>query len=298
MTFTLYENFRALFYAPFYAAVALGCYKDQGLDVRLEASDAPLPIPEAGADGIWWGGPMRCLVGRDRDPACRLVSFCEVVTRDPFFLIGPEPRADFAMSDLEGRSIGTVSEVPTPWMCLQDDIRRAGLDPGSLARTADRSMAENVAAFRARELDVIQVFEPFVTQLLNDGAGHIWYASASRGATSYTTLLANRHTLDARRAELLAMSRAIHEMQIWLTKSDAGDIVATIQPYFPELDGMVLTTCISRYQSLGIWGANLLLPEAGFERLRGALLSGGLIGTGASYADCVDQDLAAEAMTG
>lgn len=40
MDITLFETFRAVFYAPFYAAHALGAYRDEGLDVALEtASD-------------------------------------------------------------------------------------------------------------------------------------------------------------------------------------------------------------------------------------------------------------------
>jgi NitT/TauT family transport system substrate-binding protein len=298
MAITLYENFRALFYTPFYAAVALGHYDKQGLEVRLETSDAPLPIPPPNADGVWWGGPMRCLVGRDQDTDCELVSFCEVVTRDPFFLIGPEPRPAFRMDDLFGCRLGSVSEVPTPWMCLQDDVRRAGLDPDGLSRVSDRSMAENVLAFRERGLDVIQVFEPFATQLLAEGVGHIWYASASRGPTSYTALLANRRTLEARRPELLAMSRAIYAMQSWLHKSEAGAVAAAIQPYFPELDAATLAASIQRYKSLGIWGQNPILPEAGFRRLQSACLSGGLVTKGAAYDDCVDVELTRQAMTG
>jgi NitT/TauT family transport system substrate-binding protein len=28
--------------------------------------------------------------------------------------------------------IATVSEVPTPWLCLQEDLRQAGIDPARL----------------------------------------------------------------------------------------------------------------------------------------------------------------------
>jgi len=121
MTITLFENFRAVFYAPFYAAHALQAYRDEGIDVRLQTSSKPGPTasgPASGETGIWWGGPMRILAARDQDPDCGLVSFCEVVTRDPFFLIGRAPRPEFHVSDLVGLQIGTVSEVPTPWLCL------------------------------------------------------------------------------------------------------------------------------------------------------------------------------------
>jgi len=295
MTTTLVENFRAVFYAPFYVAHALEAYRDEGLDVRLKTSDSPGPTAgglSSGEAGVWWGGPMRLLVARDQDPDCGLVGFCEVVTRDPFFVVGRTPRADFQLSDLADLVIGTVSEVPTPWMCLQDDICRAGLDPATLERVSDRSMADNVASLRDGTLDAIQVFEPFVEQLVSEGAGHIWYAAASRGPTSYTTLYTERRTLDEMLDTALAMTRAIYRTQKWIRAQDAASIAESIADYFPGLGADTLGACIQRYKTLGIWGGDPFLSEGGFERLKGGLLSGGLIRRGAGYRDCVDTSLA------
>jgi NitT/TauT family transport system substrate-binding protein len=295
MTITLVENFRAVFYAPFYVAHALEAYRDEGLDVRLKTSDSPGPTAgglSSGEAGVWWGGPMRLLVARDQDPDCGLVGFCEVVTRDPFFVVGRTPRADFQLPDLADLVIGTVSEVPTPWMCLQDDIRRAGLDPERVERVTDKSMDDNAASLRGGTLDAIQVFEPFVEQLVREGAGHIWYAAASRGPTSYTTLYTERRTLDEMPDTALAMTRAIYRTQKWIWKHGAAMVAETIAEYFPELDVETLGACIRRYQALGIWGGDPFLPKDGFERLKDGLLSGGLIRRSADYRDCVDTSLA------
>ena len=88
-----------------------------------------------------WGGPLRVLMTHDADPASDIVCFCDVVARDPFFVIGREPRPNFRPADLAAVRIGTVSEVPTPWLCLQDDIRRDGIDPASVARVTTGTMA-------------------------------------------------------------------------------------------------------------------------------------------------------------
>ena len=41
MSITLLENFRAVFYTPFYAAFSLGAFEEQGVEVRLETSPDP-----------------------------------------------------------------------------------------------------------------------------------------------------------------------------------------------------------------------------------------------------------------
>ena len=57
---------------------------------------------------------MRVMQMYESRADCDLVCFGEVVTRDPFLLIGREPRPDFALADLYGKRVATVSEVPTP----------------------------------------------------------------------------------------------------------------------------------------------------------------------------------------
>src|SRR5579872_3874019 len=115
MRVRLAENFRAVFYAPFYATHALGFYASEGVTVDLIDSPAAGAATAGLLDGsidLAWGGPMRVMKARDLDPASPLVCFCEVVARDPFFLVGKAERPGFALADLPKLRVATVSEVP------------------------------------------------------------------------------------------------------------------------------------------------------------------------------------------
>jgi NitT/TauT family transport system substrate-binding protein len=291
----LAETFRALFYTPFYACFALGTYEAEGLDVKLvpgtKPENASATVLAGGAD-VMWGGPMRVMRYHDADPRSPIVGFAEVVTRDPFFLVGRTAKPDFRFTDLRDCRIATVSEVPTPWLCLQEDIRRAGVDPASLDRITDRAMAENAAALRAGTVDAIQVFEPFVETLVREGAGHIWYAAATRGPTSYTTLCATRETIAARPEVVLGMTRAVYRMQRWLHAKDPATIAATVADYFPDLDRDVLVAAIARYKALDLWGRTPLHPVDGFVRLKLGMLSAGFISRDIPYEECTDASIA------
>ena len=132
MTIILQESLRGLFYAPYYACFALGAFESEGVAVEFVSAPSPGAAPDglfAGTVDVSWGGPMRVNQLYETRPDCDLVCIGEAVTRDPFFLVGREPRPDFTFSDLYGRRVATVSEVPTPWLCLQHDLRLAGLDP-------------------------------------------------------------------------------------------------------------------------------------------------------------------------
>src|SRR5215471_8600759 len=119
MKLRLSENFRAVFYAPFYAVQAFAA--SEGLDIELVTSAAPgdaVPRLLDGTINVTWGGPMRVMMARDRDPGSPLVCFGEVVARDPFYLVGRPNIADFRFADLARLRFASIAEMPTPWMCL------------------------------------------------------------------------------------------------------------------------------------------------------------------------------------
>jgi NitT/TauT family transport system substrate-binding protein len=295
MAIILQESLRALFYAPFYVALARNAFAGEGVEIRFTSSprpqDAALRLMDGTVD-VCWGGPMRVMETYQKLPGCDLVCFAEVVTRDPFLLLGREPRPDFTLADLRTARVATVSEVPTPWLCLQHDLRLAGIDPAGIARIADRTMTANSEALKAGEVDVIQVFEPFPSLLLAEGAAHIWYAAAGRGPTSYTTFYTRRGTLAARRDELLRMTRAIHRTEKWVAGASGEEVARSISGYFGELPAAILAAACTRYQALGVWGETPILPRTGYERLRQGLVSGGFVSPGASFETAVDNSLA------
>jgi NitT/TauT family transport system substrate-binding protein len=295
MAITLQESLRGLFYAPFYVALAHDAYSREGVEVRFVSAPEPGRAATAimsGEADVSWGGPMRVMLTYHRDPSCDLVSFAEVVTRDPFLLVGRDPRPDFSVRDLAGARLASVSEVPTPWMCLQEDCRRAGVAPGRIDRVASGTMAENCAALLAGTVDVVQLFEPFVSTLLADHGCHVWYAQAGRGPTSYTTFYARRATLVERRDELRRMVRAIYRTQRWVLGAGAARIAEAVRGFFPDVPASILEAACARYMALGIWGHDPILRRAGYDRLLSSLVSGGLVRPGTPYSVAVDNGIA------
>ena len=294
MAIVLQESLRGLFYAPYYAALALGAYAQEGVEVRFVAASGFGAAPDAlfnGTTDAAWGGPMRVNQFYEQRADCDLVCFGEAVTRDPFMLIGRTPRPDFAMTDLAAIRLATVSEVPTPWLCLQHDLRLAGIEPASLDRVANRTMAENMAALRGGSLDVVQLFEPLASELMDEGAGHLWYAGANRGPCSYTTFYARRAVLAAKRDEFRGLVRGLYRTQKWLHAQPPEAIAEVVRPYFPAIPSQRLVVALNRYKALGIWGRTPILPRDGYERLKEGMVSGGFV-HGTDYEVAVDNSLA------
>ncbi len=299
MPIRLSENFRALFYAPFYAAHAIGAYQAEGVDVTLLSSPDPArTVAALRNDEIdaMWGGPLRVMLTHAQDPAADSVCFCDVIARDPFFIIGHEPRPDFRVANLADVRFASVAEVPTPWLCLQNDLREAGIDPAGLNCINGPSMADNVAALRAGSLDAVQLFQPYAEELIASGAGHVWYAAADRGLTAYTTLVTRRSLLVSRRDDLLRMTRALTRTLRWIAATPGSDIARALVGFFPSVVPVSFAAAIDRYRALSLFATGPVLRREGFDRLQAAMRSGGALDRAVSFEQCVDNSLAEQAL--
>ncbi|WP_198375593.1 ABC transporter substrate-binding protein [Neoroseomonas rubea] len=296
----LNEPFRAVFYAPFYIAEARGLFAAEGVEVRRDTAGDPNKAAEnllSGRADIAWSGPMRPMLLRDRDPSCPLRSFCAVVMKDPFLIIGRGPRPGFALSDLPALRFGTVSEVPTPWWCLQDDLRAAGIDPDGLTRVTDRTMAENAAAVLDGTLDAAQLFEPHAALAEAKGAA-VWHRAADRGPSAYTAFYATEARIAERAAEFEAMIRAMAKALTWIATAPPAEIAATVAPMFPEVPAAALATALGRYQAMALWSPTPHFPRAAFDQLQRAMRSAGIIQGAPTFEACVDEAIVARALGG
>jgi len=301
MAIRLIENFRALFYAPFYAARLIGAYQAEGVDVEHLASPNPEHTAASLADGsadVMWGGPLRVMRTHDRDPGSDIVCFADAVARDPFFIIGREPRPEFTFTDLLRARLATVAEVPTPWICLQDDLRRAGVDPDAVRRVSGPSMEANAQALRDGQVDAVQLFQPYAEALLSSDAGHLWYAAATRGPTAYTTFVTRRATLAGRHEELVRMTRALHRALRWLAGAGEAEIARLLAPLFPAVPSALIGAATVRYRALGLYAANPVIAPEGVARLKAAMLAAGDLRRDIPFEAVVDTSVALAAQAG
>jgi NitT/TauT family transport system substrate-binding protein len=288
------ENFRAVFYAPYYATHALGFYEREKVDVELLTSQAPgdaVPKLIDSEIDLTWGGPMRVMKAHDQDKHSSLVNFCEVVSHDPFFLIGRKSPRPFRLTDLSQKRFASVFEVPTPWMCLQQDLRDQGMAPESLSRVSNRTMTHNYHALKAGDIDVMQAFEPFISMAKKDGAGDILYAASARGPTAYTAFIATREACTNYREEFTAMTRATGKMLMWLYANPVEELARAVETFFPDVPGDILSSSLRRYKDAGLWSRQTRIIPQGFARLAQSLHSGGFISRMPSYDECVEPTL-------
>jgi NitT/TauT family transport system substrate-binding protein len=91
------------------------------------------------------------------------------------------------------------------------------------------------------------------------------------------------------------MVRGLYRTQKWLYSQPAERIAEVVKPYFPNLPEPLMRAAIARYQGLGIWGRNPVLPRGGYDRLKDGLISAGFA-KGVPFETAVDNSLAENAV--
>jgi NitT/TauT family transport system substrate-binding protein len=186
--------------------------------------------------------------------------------------------------------VAIPSEVPTPWWCLQHDLRLAGVDPGGMTGLAFMPMGEGAAALRSGKVDAVMLFEPHAAALEEAGAV-VWYAAASRGPTAYSALYATAPRIAARRAAFESAVKGLGDALAWLGTATEEAIAATLALRFPDVPPDRLRRAIARYQGLGLWATGTALPPQALDRLAASMISAGAMTHHPGYESCIDTSL-------
>ena len=100
--------------------------------------------------------------------------------------------------------------------------------------------------------------------------------------------------LAARRDEMKKLVRGLYRTQKWLHTQPPEALADAVQSFFPTAPPTLLRVAVARYQALGIWGRDPILPRAGYDRLKAGLVSGHFVTQGAPFEQAVDNSLAEE----
>ena len=297
---TVLMPFHTPFYAPLAAGVALGHFRDAGLEVTAVAAarfgKATMPALLDGDIQISLGGLMRSFELADRGGPL-VVHFAEVCSRNGFFLLSRQPRPGFRWADLAGRTVLSFAEAPTPWQCMLTVLRAHGVDPAAVRIERERPTPEAVAAFRAGHGDFLEQPQPVVEQLLAEGAAHLVASMGeATGPVPFTSYMTTPEFLRREPDTVLRFTRAVHRTQRWLAEHDASAIASLIAPAFADTAPTILERSVARYLRQDTWSRDPLLRRDGYDYLERILISGGLIRRGQRYEDLVDTAIARQVM--
>lgn len=297
---TLNEVAHSIFYAPQYAAIELGYFEEEGLDLTL--------VNGAGADKV-----MTALVSGDADIGFMgseasiytyaggaedyAVNFAQLTQRAGNFLVGRSADPNFSWDKLRGSKVLGGRAGGMPQMVFEFILKKNGLDPKS-DLTIDQSInfGLTAAAFTSSDADYTVEFEPFATGLELEGNGFVVASlGTDSGYVPYTAYSAKKSYLAAHPDVIQKFTNAIQKGIDYVNSHSAEEIAETIQPQFKETPLEHITKIVERYKAQDTWKEDTVFEEDSFNLLQNILEEAGELPARVPYEDLVTTEFSEKA---
>lgn len=281
VTVRLNEVTHSVFYAPQYAAMKLGFFEQEGLNVELTnggGADKVMTAVLAGQSDIGLAGPEACIYVYNQGKEDYPIVFGQLTKRDGSFLVGRQ--ADpFFWSDLKGKTVIGGRAGGVPEMTLEYVMRQNGVVPGTDA-TVDTSVQFNMmaGAFTGGNGDYVTLFEPTATEVEQAGKGYILTSIGQEsGEIPYTAYFASQAYIKENSKLIQSFTNAVARGQAWVQQHSAAEIAEAIADQFPDTDVKVLTTVAQRYKDIDAWNATPVMEQSSLERLETVMETAGVL---------------------
>ncbi|MXZ91751.1 MAG: ABC transporter substrate-binding protein [Chloroflexi bacterium] len=291
--------FRNMFYTTIYVAVEGGFLAEQGLDVdfdHIPAGQSSTDLLKAGEIDITQSGISRSFMDLDAGSDAPPLHVAEINQRDGFFLLSRRPTDGWTWADLIGATLIPVGFTPVPYTTLQAAMRWHGVDPASVNLMAGLSAEEMLGRFRNGDADYLQVPYPFAGQLVDEGSGHIAVTLGTEsGYVCYSSFAVTPAYLAENPETVQRFVNGYARAQRWVAESEPEAVAERIASMFPEYDRALLADGVRRYKGAGVWATDPMIGRNGFDRMRDALIAGGLVEGAHPYESIVRPEFAEQA---
>ena len=297
---TLNEVAHSVFYAPQYAAIELGCFEEEGIDLKLVnggGADKVMTALISGDADIGFMGSEAGIYVYQEGSEDYAVNFAQLTQRAGNFLVSRSPEPDFQWTDLKGKSVLGGRAGGMPEMVFEYILKKNGLDPQTdLSIDQSISFGLTAAAFPGSGADYTVEFEPFATALEQQGQG---YVVASLGVDSgyvpYTAYSARRTYMEEHPEIIQGFVNAIQKGLEYVNSHSAQEIAEVIHPQFQETDTATLAVIIDRYKEQDTWKEDTIFTEESFDLLQNILEEAGELKDRVPYEDLVTTEFAEKA---
>jgi len=274
----LNEVVRSVFYAPMYAAINQGFFKEEGIDIDLstgQGADKTAQDVLSGNADIGFCGPEQTIYiynqKRDNYP----ILFAQLTQTDGSFLVGRKSEKNFDWSSLKGKTIIGGRPGGVPEMALEYVLKSKGLKNGqNINLVTNIAFTATAGAFKSGTGDYVALFEPTASMIVKDNAGSVVASiGKSIGTLPYTCFFSTKTYLDKNKDIIEKFTRAIYKGQKWVLKNSDEVVATSIKSFFPGTDISILTETTKNYKEINAFSSTPLIKEEDMSRLMDVIQS-------------------------
>ena len=288
------EVVRSLLFAPAYAALANGIFRDAGLDVTMttaQGGDKAMAALLGGSADIALIGPETAIYVLGSDSPTKARIFCGLTATDGYLLVARRKVEKFDWRMLKGADVIGWRPGSTPLLYLEAAMRLNGLDPANDVRLNNNiAVPARAGAWLSGQGDFAIFGEPDAAQLEFDGKAQV-VASVGQtvGFVDYTVFMATDPYIRDNPAVLQSWTAAIAKAEKWTATAPVAELAQVLVPFFPGVNGAAMIAGIERYRRLGIWKSSPAIAPEAIEKFQDILVQGHVLEAArrVKYADVV-----------
>lgn len=264
------EVTHSVFYAPQYAADALGYFEEEGLDIEIILASGADKVTASVLSGdvqIGLCGSEATIYVYNQGEEDYLVNFSALTKRDGSFLVSREKIDNFTIDMLKDKHIIGGRKGGMPAMTLEWALNQNGItNPNIDTSIAFASMS---GAFIGGTGDFVTLFEPNALQIEQQGYGYV-VASVGElgGVVPYTAYNARKSFIDNNPDVIEKFTKAIQKGLDFVHNSSDEEVAKTILNYFPDTSLNDLTNMIKRHREIDSWFTDTLIKEEDFNHIQ------------------------------
>lgn len=294
---TVSEVTHSVFYAPQYAAIELGFFEEEGLELELsngEGADKVMTAVLSGSVDIGFAGPEACIYVYNEGKEDYMQVFAQLTQRDGAFILAREKDEDFTWEKLRGKRLLPGRKGGVPYMTLEYVVKQHGMTPGVDVIFDDSIQFSTMAgAFIGGTGDYVSLFEPTASALEKEGAGYIVASvGAESGEIPYTAYFAQKSFIAKNENLIQSFTNAVAKGLSWVKEHTAAQIAEVIQPAFPDTDLKTLETVVQNYKNIDAWRETPDMKEESFQKLQTVMQEAGELEKAAPFSELVNNSFA------
>lgn len=296
-TVRLCEVTHSIFYAPQYAAMELGYFEEEGIEIELSnggGADKVMSAVLSDSMDIGLAGPEACIYvyneGKDDYPQV----FAQLTKRDGSMLVGRTEQPDFTWQSLKGSHILPGRKGGVPYMAFEYALKENGLDPAADLLLDTSVQFDNMTgAFLGGTADYVTVFEPAASSLQAEGKGYIVAAVGDAvGDLPYTAYFAKSSYMEENAELIQGFTNAVAKGEAWVKTHSAEEVAKLVAPHFADTDLELLTSAVENYQKVGAYCETPVMSKESFDRLQTVMESAGELSQRAAFDAVVNNTFA------
>ncbi|KOF57360.1 MULTISPECIES: ABC transporter substrate-binding protein [Clostridium] len=299
----LNEVTRSVFYAPMYAAISNGYFKENGIELDIStgqgADKTMQEVLSKNAD-IGFCGPEQVIYIYNQHRQDYPILFAQLTQKDGSFLVGRKEEKDFSWSYLKGKTIIGGRPGGVPEMALEYVLKNKNLKIGK-----DVNVITNIdfkavgGAFKGGTGNYATLFEPTGSLLTQSKSGYIVSSvGAEAGTLPYTCFFSTKSYMTENKDVIQKFTNAIYKGQLWVKNHSDKEVASTIKSFFPGTSESLIENSVKNYRKIGAFAETPALSEKDLTRLMDIIQSykSSLIKERPSFNTIVNNSFAKEAV--